>query len=311
MFLVPTPLLLLTLNSLSFTTMDDFQNHNFQKPVIQTLKGYPIDVLRVDQVHPLLNGNKYFKLIPYIQQAQQNQIHTLISFGGAFSNHLWAFGQACLASGFQGIAIVRGDELNPNSNSRLSALAQNGIKLNFVSREAYQNSKLEIAQQLGEASGNTFLIIPEGGTSSLIIESCARIAEYIPQSTSHVILSVGSGGTLAGVVYGLHKAKSNAKVIAYGSFSPNHSPEILIENLLKPFGVPREYWSINLDYRYRGFGTTPSEIAEFQQSLLSAQNLPLDTVYNAKSLKALITDLELGNLPADGKYVYINTGGLI
>jgi 1-aminocyclopropane-1-carboxylate deaminase len=76
-------------------------------------------------------------------------------------------------------------------------------------------------------------------------------------------------------------------------------------------GVPNEDWSINLNYRYGGFGSTPSEIAEFQQSMLSTQNLPLDTVYNSKSLKALITDLELGNLPADGKYVYINTGGLI
>jgi len=283
----------------------------YNAPTLTSLQGWPISVLDLSKIHPLLNGNKYFKLMPYLQEAKENGINTLITYGGAYSNHLRSFALACNHLGFYGIAVVRGDELDMASNERLASIDRMGVKLHFVSRNDYSNNKQLIAEVLGQNTQSPYLIIPEGGTSAKVLNSCAQIAQYITHDTDYVMLPVGSGGTLAGILMGLSKRTSPPIVQAFGSFSNNTSPEATINKLLQEQGIDYPNWSIDLEYKFGGFGKAHQAVSAFQEAILAQNQLALDTVYNAKALLALTLKIQSGALPLDQNYVYINTGGML
>jgi 1-aminocyclopropane-1-carboxylate deaminase len=260
-----------------------------------------VDVLRLDLIHPVISGNKYFKLKVAIENAIASNINGIISFGGAYSNHLVALAYLCNAMGLQSIGVIRGEQPARLSLTLNDAIAY-GMKPTFVSRELYADkNQLNI---LFEQEYPGFKLIPEGGQSAEGVEGATEILRICDSSAYSVIAcAVGTGTMMAGLAKG---ACENQELIGISGLKigPGNDIEKFIRlHTSKPF-------SIFYNYHFGGYGKKSAELIDFMNQLWREHLLPTDFVYTAKLVFAINDLVEKKHFRPGTRILAIHSGGL-
>ena len=270
----------------------------------------PVDInlflKRDDLLHPLVSGNKWRKLKYNLLAARKQSYTTLLTFGGAYSNHLYATAAAGQEVGFRTIGIVRGDELARKPlNDTLRFCQRAGMHLHFVSRDAYRRKDTpgflaELTDQFGPC-----YVLPEGGTNELAIQGTAEIMpEIVAQlgyAPDYVCCSVGTGGTVTGLA---QSAPETTKVVGFMALK---IPDSLGLSEL-PASTARSYWVH--DYHFGGYAKTTPELLNFIRSFEQKNGILLEQVYTGKMLYGIYDLARRGYFPQGATVVAVHTGGL-
>ncbi|MCB0699376.1 MAG: pyridoxal-phosphate dependent enzyme [Chitinophagaceae bacterium] len=262
-----------------------------------------IDILRLDVVHKHVSGNKWYKLKENVQHCLDNNIDTLITFGGGYSNHLAATAVAAEYFGLKCIGIVRGDYSGDRMTDTLRHCIGYGMELTFVSYEEYKlKDDREWLNTLTDKYPNSF-IVPEGGANELGRLGIAAIAEYISDTYTHIAVSVGTGTTLVGLVNALPEYQ---KVYGYvpmkgGSY---------LEEELNVLVNGEKCFQLFDDWHFGGFGKHTDDLVQFMNEFYSLNDIPLDIVYTAKMMYGIQKQLDANIFDKDSKLLCIHTGGL-
>lgn len=266
--------------------------------------GIELYIKREDLLHPIISGNKFRKLKYNIQEAKRLGHTTLLTFGGAFSNHILAVAGAGAEFGFKTIGIIRGEELERKiaENPTLAKAQELGMQFYFVSRTAYREKEEKaFANHLHELFGN-FYMIPEGGTNELAIKGCEEILTDTDKAYfTHVACAVGTGGTISGLI---NSSGQNQQIIGFSSLKG-----AFLSDVIRNF-VEKTNWSINDNYHFGGYGKVNDELIQFLNSFYSQTDIPLDPVYTGKMFFGVLDLIEKGYFPPNAKILMIHTGGL-
>lgn len=264
--------------------------------------GVTLALKREDLLFPLLSGNKYRKLKYNLQHARQEGYERLLTFGGAYSNHLHATAAAGKHYGFRTIGVVRGEELEGKAlNPTLEAARENGMEFLFVSREQYRRkTDPGFLSSLRERFGPVF-ILPEGGTNERAVQGCAEILGPGDRGFSHVCCAVGTGGTLAGLA---RAAAPGQQVLGFPALrAPGFESELRT-------WIPGYHWRLVPDYHFGGYGKVNRELVDFINGFKARTGVPLDPVYTGKMLYGILEEVRKGRFPRGSRILAIHTGGL-
>ena len=261
-----------------------------------------VDILRLDLVHPLVSGNKWYKLSENLKEALQKGYRRIISFGGAYSNHLIATAAAAQANALQSVGVVRGEEFAHTLNPVLQACRDMGMQLVFVSRADYD--RREHLVQLGPFLRDSFLI-PEGGANEAGRAGMAAMARLIPEYYTHICLSVGSGTSFEGLRNALPPQQRLL------GFIPIKGGTYLESSVRKQLREPdADNWELTDSFSFGGFGKCPPELQAFMQWFSEQYGFDCDRVYTAKMLSGLRQLLGSAAFPKGTRILCIHTGGL-
>lgn len=271
--------------------------------------GIRLLVKREDLNHPTITGNKWWKLKYNILAAQQSALSTVLTFGGAYSNHIYATAAACAQSGLKSIGIIRGEEVRP-LNATLQFAQEAGMKLHYVSRAAYREKHHpEFIAQLHDRFGD-FYHLPEGGSNALAIQGCAEFAtkELGVIDFDHLVLAVGTGGTMAGIVCGLADARNvlGVPVLKNGEFLADAVAKMAFAHSETRY----KNWSLLTAYHHGGYAKTTMKLLDFIREMETVYSLPLDRIYTGKALYGLIKEVEAGSFKRGDTVLFLHTGGL-
>lgn len=283
-----------------------------QELQIDRLKQRNIQLLvkRDDLIHPEVSGNKWRKLKYTIEHFRQSKKEHILTFGGAFSNHLLATASACNALKISSIGVVRGEELSGTSNSILKRCEELGMRLHFVTRDEYAlRGMKEYHEELITEFPNSY-IVPEGGASYYGMIGCQEIMREIP-SCNHVFVAQGTSTTSCGLVLGATNQTIHV-VPAIKGFDSNQEmtqlfrksgfEDNLIEELLQSIEVHH-------DYHFGGYAKWTDELLEFIDFCDKKLQLPLDKTYTAKAFYGLMQEIEKPSYD-NQKIVFLHTGGV-
>lgn len=262
-----------------------------------------LGLLRLDLVHPVISGNKWFKLQENIRFAIDHQYTSVLTFGGAWSNHLVATAAACAQAGLAVTGVVRGFHGEVRSSDTLEQCAALGMHLHFVSREDYNRKEDPAYLATLRTQFNDSFIIPEGGNNELGILGARAIAAYIPEETTLVATAIGTGTTFCGIRQALtqHINMLGLPVMKGGDYLRTelaaHIPE-------------HNNWQLNSNYHWGGFARHKPELLSFMNDFYDRHHIPLDFVYTAKMMQGVLDMIEKKELPEDSHIICIHTGGL-
>ena len=271
-------------------------NINFPNDISLTIK-------REDLNHPFISGNKLRKLKYNLLQAKAENKTTLLTFGGAFSNHIAAVAYAGKEQGFKTIGVIRGDELfdKIEENPTLKFAQENGMKFEFVSREDYRNkSEISFIEKLKEKFGD-FYLVPEGGTNELAVKGCEEILTDEDAVFNYVCCAVGTGGTISGLI---NSALPNQKILGF----PALKGDFLIDEIR--IFAQKDNWELISDYHFGGYGKINLELIEFINAFFDENKVPLDPIYTGKMFFGVIDLISKKYFPPHSKILLIHTGGL-
>ena len=276
--------------------MNQQVNINFPKNIKLTVK-------REDLLHPHISGNKFRKLKYNVLQARQEGADCLLTFGGAFSNHIAATAAAGKEYGFKTIGIIRGDELvnKIGDNPTLAFAAQCGMMLKFVTRADYRlKAEPEFIAGLRNEFGN-FYLVPEGGTNRLAVKGCEEILTDDDSAFTHIACAVGTGGTISGLI---NSAAGHQEVLGF--------PALKGEGLADDIAgfTEKDNWKLVTDYHFGGYGKVNAELVQFINDFFDKTAIPLDPVYTGKLFFGVIDLIYNGYFPENSDILLIHTGGL-
>ncbi|MBB6003110.1 1-aminocyclopropane-1-carboxylate deaminase/D-cysteine desulfhydrase [Arcicella rosea] len=258
-------------------------------------------IKRDDLIHPTVTGNKWRKLKFNLIEAKEKGFDQLLTFGGAYSNHIYATAAAGKEFGFKTVGIIRGDELTPDSNDTLRYAHDCGMELIFVTRLDY-NFRNRLTRQYGEK----FYVLPEGGTNDLAIKGVNEMVDEIYEviDPDFICSAVGTGGTLAGIVSGV---RGTTKAIGFASLKGKGLLKGQIEKLL-PF---EKEFELNEQYHFDGYAKTTPELIEFIKGFEERNNgIQLEQVYTGKMMFGIYDLIKQGYFPENSNIVAVHTGGL-
>lgn len=262
-------------------------------------------VKREDLNHPYVSGNKWWKLKYNLLKAQRQGHDTLLTFGGAYSNHIFATAAAAHEIGLKSIGIIRGEETLP-LNHTLSFAKSKGMQLHYVSREAYRTkTEKEFIKRLKDQFGD-FYLIPEGGTNELAIKGCAEFATQLSAEIEfdYLCLPVGTGATIAGMINGLDESK---KIIGF----PVLKGAQFLENEIATYLTsPKQNWSMNYDYHFGGYAKFDNVLLNFINEAKEKHSLPLDKIYTAKMFYGVLDLVNKDFFEKGSAVLMLHTGGL-
>ena len=252
---------------------------------------------------PVISGNKYRKLKYNVLQAKKQNAKTLLTFGGAFSNHIAAVAAVGNRFGFRTIGVIRGEEIRGNiqENSTLMYAQSQGMKYHFVSREAYREKETETFIKNLKNEFGEFYLIPEGGTNELAIKGCQEILTEQDSEFDFITCPVGTGGTISGII---NSAKNHQKIIGF----PALKGEFLRKDISK--FAKRDNWDLITDYHFGGYAKINSELISFINDFKRQYNMPLDPIYTGKMAYGVLDLIKKGYFPKEAKILMIHTGGL-
>lgn len=262
-----------------------------------------LTIKRLDLVHPQISGNKFFKLKYNFLAAQQQGFKKLLTFGGAYSNHIAATAFAAHQFGFESIGIIRGEELaNRPLNATLQTAQHFAMQLQFVSREHYRlKQQADYLAQLALEFPEHY-IIPEGGTNALAIQGCQEILTTDNQQNFDLICcAVGTGGTMAGLI---EASAAHQQLLGFSALKGN----FLNHDLTKL--TTKTNWHITDDYCQGGYAKTTPELLQFIQDFERRYDIPLEQIYTAKMMMGIFKMIEQGDIHRQQKILVIHTGGL-
>ncbi len=270
-------------------------------------KGIELYIKRDDLIHPEIQGNKWRKLKYNLFEARVNNIHTLLTFGGPFSNHIYATAAAARLFHFKAIGIIRGEEpeiLSPT----LKFAESKGMDLYYMDRESYrQKDDPTNIESLRTQIGN-FYLVPEGGTNALAVEGASEIIEEIDIPFDYICTACGTGGTLAGLVSGL-KGKNQA--IGFSSLKGDDTLTPKVSELVNYVtGFDYHNFSINFDYHFGGYAKVTPELIAFIKDFKVKYKIQLEPVYTGKMFYGLFDMIKNDKFPIGTKIVALHTGGL-
>ena len=275
-----------------------------QKILLDLPDGIELFIKREDKLHPIISGNKFRKLKYNIQEAKRLGHTTLLTFGGAFSNHILAVAGAGAEFGFKTIGIIRGEELESkiNENPTLAKTQELGMQFHFVSRTAYRDKESSsFISFLCEKFGN-FYLVPEGGTNDLAIKGCEEILTSEDKSYfTHIACAVGTGGTISGLI---NSSTEKQQLIGFSSLKGAFLSEV-IRNF-----VVKTNWSISDAYHFGGYGKVNDELIQFLNLFYTQTSIPLDPVYTGKMVFGVLDLIAKNYFPPNSKILMIHTGGL-
>jgi 1-aminocyclopropane-1-carboxylate deaminase len=271
--------------------------------------GVRLLIKREDLNHEFISGNKWWKLKYNVEEAVRQNKKTLLTFGGAFSNHIYATAASAYELGLKSIGVIRGEETFP-LNGTLSFAKSQGMRLRYVSREEYRKKDdrdfLEAQQKLF----GDFYLIPEGGTNEFAVKGCAELGLKLLSEISfdYLCLPVGTGGTMAGIIAGLEGQKEiiGISVLKNGEFLKDEIEKFLQLNSSPFYGN----WRLLTGYHHGGYAKTTKELMDFIGEMKSEHNLPLDHVYTGKLFWALNEEIKKGFFPRGSTILALHTGGI-
>lgn len=262
-------------------------------------KNIELSILRLDKIHPIISGNKLFKLHGHIQRLQQQSYQGAASFGGAYSNHLAALAYACNVLHIDSIGIIRGEQPTTLSPTLLDCIRY-GMQLKFVSRSDYaqqDNIKAKYPNHYWIDMGGYGT---DGTTGFKWLLNRFNSAAY-----SHIITAVGSGTTVAALQT---HCTPQQQIIGISSMKQNHSLQNSI-NALLPDSLKNRYQLFH-DYHFGGFAKTTTELIEFIQTIYRSYQLPTDIVYTSKMIYGTLHLIRNNHFRAGDKILMIHGGGL-
>lgn len=270
--------------------------------------GVRLLVKREDQNHPFVSGNKWWKLKYNVEEALRLG-QKIVTFGGAYSNHLYATAAAASELGIECIGIVRG-ELTLPLNHTLAFAKQKGMQVEYVSREKYRTkSSPEFIDELRARFGE-FYLIPEGGTNALAIKGSLEFAHELRDiNHDYLVLPVGTGGTMAGLILGSETTKKIIGVSVLKGDFHRHEITQLLQNENKS-GEVYGNWTVLTSYHHGGYGKVSRELVEFMRVMREEHSLPLDPVYTGKLLWAIVEEVKKGTFSKGTTILALHTGGL-
>ena len=263
-----------------------------------------LDVLRLDIIHPVISGNKWFKLKAYIESAKENEQSVILTFGGAYSNHIVATAAAAQKAALNSIGIIRGERPSQLSPSLQDAV-EYGMKLFFISREEYRQ-KIIPGEIFSRHERKAICIINEGGYGPLGVKGAADILREINSTGySHIICAVGTGTMLAGLITGKSRDQSVTGIsVLKNNFSlQNEINELLPQHLKNQFQLIHEYHS-------GGYAKYNHELIDFMNEWFSKTGIPSDVVYTGKLFFAINKMISKNYFPGESRILAIHSGGL-
>lgn len=269
-------------------------------------------VKRDDLIHEEISGNKWRKLMYNVELAKNNKNDTLITFGGAFSNHLVATACACKVLGLKSVGIVRGEELSVNSNDTLKRCADYGMKLEFVSRELYNLRYDKDWWRELQLDYPNAMVIPEGGANFYGMVGCQEIWKELPNDIDRIFVAQGTTTTSCGVLIGAPEKTKVHVVPVLKGFDSKQEMTNLFQNFFLDEETTHELFEkliIEPDYHFGGYGKYTPELLAYITEKFTQLNLKLDPIYTAKSFFAMEKTIEKLDLKNE-KIVFLNTGGL-
>ncbi len=281
----------------------------YQTPIAEiitpesTQAGVRLLIKREDLNHPFVSGNKWWKLKYNLEAAIRGNQNALLTFGGAYSNHIYATAAAAYELGLKSIGIIRGEETKP-LNHTLTFAESKGMKLHYVSREAYWNkTEPSFIGQLQNQFGD-FYLIPEGGTNELAVKGCAEFAAQLNAEVdfNYLCLPLGTGGTMAGMIAGLDESK---KIIGF----PVLKGATFLEDEITKY-TSKQNWQLMYDYHFGGYAKATTELTEFIDQFEKQFNIPSDPVYTAKMMFAIMDLIKKKFFESGSTILVIHTGGL-
>ena len=277
---------------------------NLNSPLHQ-LKGLSriqILVKRDDLIDPYISGNKWRKLKYILKKAEQQHKRHLVTFGGAYSNHLVATASACSRAGLSSTAFVRGESVN---NEMLTICRLFGMHLIFVAREAYKDKSALYNEYFGQDEEAYF--VDEGGASYEAVIGCAEIIAELPKDTDHIFCAAGTGTTAAGLLKGIYESgvKAHLHVV------PVMKGGAFIEDEISKYLDPGQQLTLHVDYHFGGYAKINPELIGYMKRFIAEEGMLIDQVYTAKMFYAIDDLMAKGFFTQGEKIVALHTGGLL
>lgn len=260
-------------------------------------------IRREDLIHSFVSGNKYRKLKYNLLQAKANKNLKLLTFGGAFSNHIAAVAYAGTAHNFETIGIIRGEELSDkiDENPTLSFAKKCGMQLEFISRNAYQ-SKLDhqFEEELKKKYGH-FYYLPEGGTNEMAVKGCEEIVQPNDNQYDYICCCVGTGGTMAGIING---SFAHQKILGFPALKGD-----FLKDAIRIF-AKQDNWDLITDYHFGGYAKINETLIHFMNDFSKKNKMLLDPVYTAKMIFGIVDKIKKNEFPKHSKILAIHSGGI-
>lgn len=264
-------------------------------------RGLSVFIKRDDLIHPIISGNKWRKLKYLLKKAQaENKTH-LVTFGGAFSNHLLATAGAAALFGFKATGFVRGDEVD---NDMLFMCRLHGMELIFTDRDSYRDKQAVFNQYFGEDKEAFF--IDEGGASPEAAQGCSELVSELIDTYDHIFCACGTGTMVAGIINGVKAANLDTQVNGVPALKGGGFLRADIDKLLLQ---PADY-TFYTDYHFGGYGKTTPELINFIQTFIAQTGILIDPVYTGKMLYAIYNLAEKNHFERGSKVLAIHSGGI-
>ncbi len=270
-----------------------------------TRRGVTLLLKRDDLIHEALPGNKWRKLALNLREAHGRP---LLTFGGAYSNHLRAVAAAGRLLGFPTIGVVRGDELASRPlNPSLEQCRADGMRLVFIDRSTYRHKHEPetLARILTEAQARGAYAVPEGGSNSLAVQGCTDLGRELHNKADVVAIACGTGGTLAGLAAGLAPGQEGLGIpVLKGGFLEGEIRRLQTET----FGAPTPNWRLDDRFHCGGYARTTPQLDAFAEDFEQRHSLPVERLYVAKLLYGLLTRTEEGAIAPGTRVAAVITG---
>ncbi len=267
--------------------------------------GVRLIIKREDLIHPEISGNKWRKLKYNLIEAKKQMLSTLLTFGGAYSNHIYATAAAGILFGFKTIGIIRGEQPTKLNPTLLKAV-ENNMQLFFVNRTAYRDKKELLAQLSLDLE--SIYVIPEGGTNSLALKGCSEIVNEYDEKykINYWCTSCGTGGTLGGIITAL---SAQQRAIGFSALKGDFLQKE-VERLLSDFNNNKyQNWSINTDYHFGGYAKFDETLVQFINEFKRKNKIQLDPIYTGKMFYGIYDLIKKGYFPKGSTIMALHTGG--
>ena len=264
--------------------------------------GLQLFLKREDKIHNIISGNKYRKLKFNLINAKELGFKGLLTFGGAYSNHIPAVAYAAKKNGFKSLGFIRGEEIVNKylENPTLKYSHDLGMKFKFLSRSNYKLKTNENFLRKLKKKFKDYYLIPEGGTNALGVLGCQEILNDNDKEFDYICCSVGTGGTICGLI---NSSNENQKIIGFSSINKNY----LLNDITK--FVTNENWMLIDDFSFGGYGKVNNELIEFMNNFRLKYGILLDPIYTSKLVYGVLNLITNNFFKPNSKILMIHTGG--
>jgi 1-aminocyclopropane-1-carboxylate deaminase len=292
---------------MNFDSQIKTQNQQVFLPILEEKK-VELFIKREDLIHPYISGNKFRKLKYNLEEAKKLKKKSLLTFGGAFSNHIVATAVAGKIAGFKTFAIIRGEELGLNltktleENATLRKAHESGMKFHFVSREVYrQKASFGFIEKMKNKWGD-FYLIPEGGTNIFGVQGCQEILTNEDKKFDFICCSVGTGGTISGLI---NASKKHQKIVGFPALKGN-----FLSEEIKKYVTKKNKWGLQKNYDFGGYAKHNEDLISFINSFKKETDILLDPIYTGKMVFGILDLVKNDSFEENSKILAIHTGGI-